>query len=76
MLYKCLHEFTKNYVTTIKWWEKFIKGVMLMLCMKQRTTIQIEHKTLEKMKKLRITKRETYDEILNRLMEYFLNKKE
>ncbi len=36
--------------------------------MKQRTNIQIEHETLEKLKKLRITKRETYDEILNRLM--------
>ena len=36
--------------------------------MEQRTTIQIEHKTLEKLKELRITKRETYDEILNRLM--------
>jgi len=36
--------------------------------MKGRTTIQIEHKTLEKLKKLRITKRETYDEILNRLI--------
>jgi len=36
--------------------------------MEQRTNIQIEHKTLEKLKKLRITKRETYDEILNRLM--------
>ena len=49
---------------------------MLMLCMEQRTTIQIEHRTLEKMKKLRITKRETYDEILNRLMEHFLSNKE
>jgi len=37
--------------------------------MEERTTIQIEHKTLEKIKKLRITKRETYDEIINRLME-------
>ncbi len=36
--------------------------------MKKRTTIQIEHKTLEKMKKIRITKKETYDEIINRLM--------
>lgn len=36
--------------------------------MEQRTTIQIEKKTLEKLKKLRITKRETYDEILNRLI--------
>ena len=36
--------------------------------MKQRTNIQIENKTLKKMKKMRITKRETYDEIINRLM--------
>ena len=36
--------------------------------MEQRTNIQIEHKTLEKLKKSRITKRETYDEIINRLM--------
>ena len=39
--------------------------------MEKRTTIQIEHKTLEKLKKLRITKRETYDEILNRLIKFF-----
>ncbi|GAI23504.1 unnamed protein product [marine sediment metagenome] len=36
--------------------------------MEQRTTIQIEKRTLERLKKLRITKRETYDEILNRLI--------
>ena len=36
--------------------------------MKERTTKQIERKTLEKMKKLRITKKETYDEIINRLI--------
>jgi len=36
--------------------------------MKKRTNIQIEHSTLVKLKKLRITKRETYDEILNRMM--------
>ena len=36
--------------------------------MDKRTTIQIERTTLDKLKKLRITKRETYDEILNRLM--------
>lgn len=41
---------------------------MYELCMKKRTTIQIENETLEKMKKLKITKEETYDEILNRLM--------
>ena len=37
--------------------------------MEKRTTIQIEYKTLEKLKELRITKRETYDEILNRLID-------
>jgi len=42
---------------------------MYVLCMEQRTSIQIEHKTLKKLKKQRITKRETYDEIINRLME-------
>ena len=36
--------------------------------MEQKTSVQIERKTLEKLKKLRITRRETYDEILNRLM--------
>lgn len=36
--------------------------------MEQKTSIQIEHKTLMKLKKLKITKRETYDEILNRLI--------
>ena len=36
--------------------------------MKQRTTIQIEHKTLEKLKNIRIAKRESYDEIINRLL--------
>ena len=36
--------------------------------MKKRTNIQIEHSTLEKMKKIRITKEETYDEVLNRLI--------
>jgi len=36
--------------------------------MEQRTTIQIERETLERMKALRITKRETYDEIINRLI--------
>ena len=43
--------------------------------MDKRTTIQIEHKTLEKMKKLRITKKETYDEIINRLMKQNDNNK-
>jgi len=36
--------------------------------MKRRTNIQIEKKTLEKLKKKTIAKRETYDEIINRLM--------
>lgn len=44
--------------------------------MKQRTTIQIEHETLEKLKKLKITQRETYNEILNRLMKNDKSRKE
>lgn len=47
---------------------KVYKVVMYILCMDKRTTIQIEHKTLEKLKKKRITKKETYDEIINRLL--------
>ena len=47
---------------------KIYKRFMYVLCMEKRTTIQIEHETLEKMKKIRITKKETYDEIINRLM--------
>ena len=39
-----------------------------IMYMDQRTTIQIEKLTLNKLKNLRITKRETYDEILNRLI--------
>ncbi len=55
--------------------ETFKYSIMYLLCMEQRTTIQIEHNTLEKLKKLRITKRETYDEILNRLVEEHATKR-
>jgi hypothetical protein len=44
--------------------------------MENRTTIQIEHRTLNKMKQLRITKKETYDEIINRLIKNGNGKKE
>ena len=37
--------------------------------MEKRTTIQIEKKTLDRLKELKITKRDTYDEILNRLID-------
>ena len=33
------------------------------------TTIQVRKETREKLKKLRITKRESYDEVINRLIE-------
>ena len=36
--------------------------------MKDYTSIRIERATLEKLKNLKITKRDTYDEILNRMM--------
>jgi len=35
---------------------------------KQKTTIQIEKETMNKLKKIKITKRESYDEIINRLI--------
>ncbi len=37
--------------------------------MKNKTTICVEKKTLEKLKELKIAKRESYDEIINRLIE-------
>jgi hypothetical protein len=37
--------------------------------MEKRTNIQIEHKTLKRLQKFRITKHDTYDEILNRFMD-------
>ena len=49
---------------------------IFILYMNKKTTIQIEHKTLERLKKLRITKRDTYEEILNRLVDMKENKKE
>jgi predicted CopG family antitoxin len=36
--------------------------------MEKITTIQVKQKTLEKMKKAKITNRESYDEIINRLL--------
>lgn len=36
--------------------------------MEQKTTICVEHTTLEKLKELKITKRESYDEIINRII--------
>jgi len=38
------------------------------------TLIKVRESTREKLKKLKITKRETYDEILNRLMKEPSNK--
>jgi hypothetical protein len=35
-----------------------------------KSTILIKKETIERLKGLRITSRETYDEILNRLMDY------
>ena len=34
-----------------------------------KTTIQIDSKTLDKLKKLKITRRDTYDEIINRIID-------
>jgi len=40
-----------------------------------KTIIQIEKETAKKLKRLRITKRETYDEIINRLIKNYKFKK-
>jgi predicted CopG family antitoxin len=40
-----------------------------------KTTIQIDGTTLEKLKKVKITKRESYDEIINRLLIEYRNYK-
>lgn len=37
--------------------------------MEHRTTVQVEQTTLKRMKKYKITKRESYDEIINRLLD-------
>lgn len=42
---------------------------MYTICMEYRTTIQIERKTIDRLKKIKIVKRETYDEIINRLID-------
>ncbi len=36
--------------------------------MNNKTTIQIEKETLERLKSVKIAKRESYDEIINRLL--------
>ena len=41
---------------------------MYVICMKQRTTIQIERKTLKGLKGRKNNPRETYDQLLNRLI--------
>ena len=38
--------------------------------MNNKTTIQIEKETLDKLKQIKIAKRESYDEIINRLLGY------
>ena len=43
--------------------------------MENKTTIQITKETLNKLKTLRKVRRETYEEILNRLMEEFFKLK-
>lgn len=40
-----------------------------------KTTIQIEKETLNKLKKIKLTKRESYDEIVNRLIKDGTNTK-
>jgi molybdenum cofactor biosynthesis enzyme MoaA len=37
--------------------------------MASKTTVQVSYETLDRMKNARITKRESYDEIINRLID-------
>jgi len=53
----------------LKNFKKIYKAVMHRVCMEERTTIAIERKTLERLKGQRIVKRETHDEIINRLID-------
>ena len=43
--------------------------------MKQKTIIAVERETVTKLKELKIAKRESYDEIINRLIKFFKNQK-
>lgn len=43
--------------------------------MSEKTSINFSKGTLKKLKKLKITKRESYDEIVNRLIKSFKEKK-
>jgi DNA-binding TFAR19-related protein (PDSD5 family) len=38
---------------------------------KNKTTIQLEKETLGKLKELKVVKRESYDELINRLIEFY-----
>lgn len=59
-----------KFITKFFWKDRKNISIKIKIVEKEnQTSINIEHKTLEKLKKLRITKRETYDEILNRLVE-------
>ena len=51
--------------------QKVICGLLYavyVVAMKEYTTIQIRKETREKLKKLKLTRRESYDEIINRLI--------
>ena len=41
---------------------------MYQLCMEHRTSIGIESKTLKRIKKIKVTKKETHDETINKLI--------
>ena len=43
--------------------------------MGQKTIIAVERETVTKLKELKIAKRESYDEIINRLINLFKNQK-
>ncbi len=64
-----------GFVTKFLWEDrKNIAMDLKVIEQKDRTTIQIRNKTLKRLKTLRITERDTYDEILNRLVDKIIGR--
>lgn len=43
--------------------------------MNEKTSVQVTKETVERLKKVRIVERETYNEVINRLLDNFENNK-
>ncbi len=67
-----------NIIHTIKQYISFKQNiyivVIVLLCMEKRTTIQIKKKTLERIKTFKVVNKESYDELLNRILDEKIGK--